>query len=151
MFFFLQHKAAYEIRISDWSSDVCSSDLNPHGGARIGSEKRLDTPERFSGEAAVQNASLIDFAGPSRATPVALAHRLSVGTVALTRCTLHPNPGRRIGAVQLTVAVHQGAPFRMEWRMPGRDRLQQRHITPGPVPITSRSEGRRVGNEVVRT
>src|SRR3546814_5529489 len=29
MFFFLfKHKTAYEMRISDWSSDVCSSDLN---------------------------------------------------------------------------------------------------------------------------
>src|SRR3546814_6127041 len=28
MFFFCKHKAAYEMRISDWSSYVCSSDLN---------------------------------------------------------------------------------------------------------------------------
>src|SRR3546814_3072463 len=27
MLFFFKHKTAYEIRISDWSSDVCSSDL----------------------------------------------------------------------------------------------------------------------------
>src|SRR3546814_2098954 len=27
-FFFFKQKTAYEIRISDWSSDVCSSDLN---------------------------------------------------------------------------------------------------------------------------
>src|SRR3546814_10848813 len=27
MFFFLKQKTAYEMRISDWSSDVCSSDL----------------------------------------------------------------------------------------------------------------------------
>src|SRR3546814_1406249 len=26
-FFFFQQKTAYEVRISDWSSDVCSSDL----------------------------------------------------------------------------------------------------------------------------
>src|SRR3546814_5901337 len=26
-FFFVKHKTAYEMRISDWSSDVCSSDL----------------------------------------------------------------------------------------------------------------------------
>src|SRR3546814_13945532 len=26
-FFFVQHKTAYEMRISDWSSDLCSSDL----------------------------------------------------------------------------------------------------------------------------
>src|SRR3546814_5354755 len=28
MFFFFQQKTAYEMRISDWSSDVCSSDLH---------------------------------------------------------------------------------------------------------------------------
>src|SRR3546814_9481460 len=27
MFFFFKQKMAYELRISDWSSDVCSSDL----------------------------------------------------------------------------------------------------------------------------
>src|SRR3546814_7121422 len=27
-FFFCKQKTAYELRISDWSSDVCSSDLN---------------------------------------------------------------------------------------------------------------------------
>src|SRR3546814_7398824 len=29
MFFFFKQKTAYEMRISDWSSDVCSSDLVP--------------------------------------------------------------------------------------------------------------------------
>src|SRR3546814_1502492 len=29
MFFFFKQKTAYEMRISDWSSDVCSSDLKP--------------------------------------------------------------------------------------------------------------------------
>src|SRR3546814_5275019 len=28
--FFCKQKTAYEMRISDWSSDVCSSDLTPH-------------------------------------------------------------------------------------------------------------------------
>src|SRR3546814_1176026 len=27
LFFFFKHKTAYELRISDWSADVCSSDL----------------------------------------------------------------------------------------------------------------------------
>src|SRR3546814_18381207 len=33
-FFFFKQKTAYEMRISDWSSDVCSSDLRgaPRGG-----------------------------------------------------------------------------------------------------------------------
>src|SRR3546814_4634792 len=29
LFFFFKQKTAYEMRISDWSSDVCSSDLTP--------------------------------------------------------------------------------------------------------------------------
>src|SRR3546814_2447413 len=29
MLFFFKQKTAYEMRISDWSSDVCSSDLSP--------------------------------------------------------------------------------------------------------------------------
>src|SRR3546814_3851511 len=32
-FFFFKQKTAYEMRISDWSSDVCSSDLARHPGA----------------------------------------------------------------------------------------------------------------------
>src|SRR3546814_8663080 len=36
MFFFFKQKTAYEMRISDWSSDVCSSDLNrPEMGPRL--------------------------------------------------------------------------------------------------------------------
>src|SRR3546814_7129390 len=31
--FFFKHKTAYEMRISDWSSDVCSSDLHAIGSA----------------------------------------------------------------------------------------------------------------------
>src|SRR3546814_5420362 len=31
-FFFFKQKTAYEMRISDWSSDVCSSDLPDQGG-----------------------------------------------------------------------------------------------------------------------
>src|SRR3546814_5916864 len=32
LFFFFKQKTAYEMRISDWSSDVCSSDLLGPGG-----------------------------------------------------------------------------------------------------------------------
>src|SRR3546814_6075739 len=34
MMFFFKQKTAYEMRISDWSSDVCSSDLHAAGAAR---------------------------------------------------------------------------------------------------------------------
>src|SRR3546814_10625687 len=32
LFFFFKQKSAYELRISDWSSDVCSSDLGSFHG-----------------------------------------------------------------------------------------------------------------------
>src|SRR3546814_6327005 len=34
-FFFFKQKTAYELRISDWSSDVCSSDLFPDAGTAL--------------------------------------------------------------------------------------------------------------------
>src|SRR3546814_4302951 len=51
MFFFCKQKTAYDLRISDWSSDVCSSDLV--GAARIdGAGESLDRGEGEFGEAA---------------------------------------------------------------------------------------------------
>src|SRR3546814_15844773 len=44
-FFFFKQKTAYEMRISDWSSDVCSSDLNPpyaRAGALRGRTRRAN-------------------------------------------------------------------------------------------------------------
>src|SRR3546814_11816128 len=35
-FFFFKQKTAYEMRISDWSSDVCSSDLQPAAAVALG-------------------------------------------------------------------------------------------------------------------
>src|SRR3546814_7740025 len=35
VFFFFKQKTAYEMRISDWSSDVCSSDLQRHAGHEL--------------------------------------------------------------------------------------------------------------------
>src|SRR3546814_7991443 len=35
VFFFVKQKTAYEVRISDWSSDVCSSDLAGLAGSGV--------------------------------------------------------------------------------------------------------------------
>src|SRR3546814_7117263 len=35
LFFFFKQKTAYEMRISDWSSDVCSSDLAAEAAAMV--------------------------------------------------------------------------------------------------------------------
>src|SRR3546814_7363449 len=39
-FFFFKQKTAYEMRISDWSSDVCSSDLDTPGATSYYRETR---------------------------------------------------------------------------------------------------------------
>src|SRR3546814_3964421 len=41
LFFFFKQKTAYEMRISDWSSDVCSSDLTIY--ERLAEEGLLQT------------------------------------------------------------------------------------------------------------
>src|SRR3546814_3501341 len=41
LFFFFKQKTAYEMRISDWSSDVCSSDLEPTAGVDIELRQQL--------------------------------------------------------------------------------------------------------------
>src|SRR3546814_5760554 len=44
--FFFKQKTAYEMRISDWSSDVCSSDLSSHFGCnRRGCGDRREASE----------------------------------------------------------------------------------------------------------
>src|SRR3546814_3811799 len=56
MFFFFKQKTAYEMRISDWSSDVCSSDLDLHDARHVGRIVQLDHP-------AVGHVDLIDHRG----------------------------------------------------------------------------------------
>src|SRR3546814_4829027 len=46
VFFFFKQKTAYEMRISDWSSDVCSSDLGRCGPSRIVELHALQFPRR---------------------------------------------------------------------------------------------------------
>src|SRR3546814_4443128 len=47
-FFFFKQKTAYEMRISDWSSDVCSSDLGaPHARFRTAPVRRRARPRTW--------------------------------------------------------------------------------------------------------
>src|SRR3546814_5989076 len=61
-FFFFKQKTAYEMRISDWSSDVCSSDL--HANVRIAAGNIL--PAGFEiGRAIVDDDDVISVPGKS--------------------------------------------------------------------------------------
>src|SRR3546814_9801914 len=57
-FFFFKQKTAYEMRISDWSSDVCSSDLR----LKTGEGQRLDTSLMEAGITLTYWQSAIAFA-----------------------------------------------------------------------------------------
>src|SRR3546814_10610121 len=49
LFFFFKQKTAYEMRISDWSSDVCSSDLVHHAGGVLDAfGEPQDAVERYA-------------------------------------------------------------------------------------------------------
>src|SRR3546814_4724956 len=45
-FCFFKQKTAYEMRISDWSSDVCSSDLQAEDDSLFGFIARVDEKDR---------------------------------------------------------------------------------------------------------
>src|SRR3546814_2168535 len=43
-FFFFKQNTAYDMRISDWSSDVCSSDLHPNDHVNMGQSSNDSFP-----------------------------------------------------------------------------------------------------------
>src|SRR3546814_15800238 len=51
MIFFFKQKTAYEMRISDWSSDVCSSDLRQRRARRLDLPLRPTLDRRSAGRA----------------------------------------------------------------------------------------------------
>src|SRR3546814_1862694 len=49
LFFFVKQKTAYEMRISDWSSDVCSSDLLKKDGISVVDSLNSESTTNHSG------------------------------------------------------------------------------------------------------
>src|SRR3546814_13042456 len=56
-FFFFKQKTAYEMRISDWSSDVCSSDLLALGDYRRGVGEDAQHVQRAVGNHELERAA----------------------------------------------------------------------------------------------
>src|SRR3546814_5580907 len=69
-FFFFKQKTAYEMRISDWSSDVCSSDLH--------ARKAFAGPIAF-----LKSAPSLQFLPDAAVPEVAFAGRSNVGKSSL--------------------------------------------------------------------
>src|SRR3546814_4495662 len=60
IFFFFKQKTAYELRISDWSSDVCSSDLGPGVRLRLAAVEVAAGGGRGAGAAAGAGEEVFD-------------------------------------------------------------------------------------------
>src|SRR3546814_14802995 len=82
MFFFFKQKTAYEMRISDWSSDVCSSDLTDlqfpivaDADLKIARMYDMIHPEQ-SETAAVRSVFIID---PNKKIRLTMTYPMSVG------------------------------------------------------------------------
>src|SRR3546814_4913818 len=76
LFFFFKQKTAYEMRISDWSSDVCSSDLNSDGQRQVDRPGRGEREDRGPPSPAHQNSrcTFRHFVPSSDASPM-VRHR----------------------------------------------------------------------------
>src|SRR3546814_3309824 len=97
-FFFFKQKTAYEMRISDWSSDVCSSDLD---------FIVVDGAEGGTGAAPVEFA---DHVGTPLLEALRLVHNTLIGVNLRGRIRLGAS-GKIITAFDLARAMAMGA----EW------------------------------------
>src|SRR3546814_11525677 len=119
-FFFFKQKTAYEMRISDWSSDVCSSDLQE--------SERLIEP-------GAPRLLVVRRARKHLALPVAPAHPAAFGDGAIDLFLK-----RRVEAIECLVAVIEPEPMRSRRRQRIVDIARKRR-TERP----DRSEESRVG------
>lgn len=79
---------------------------------------------------------LIDFGAETPPAWLSYTERVVHGEVGVSRCTFEPNPGAEIAATQFTVAIHEGTPFQMEWRLPETHEIERRRIVPGDLCIS---------------
>src|SRR3546814_1713336 len=112
--FFFNHKTAYEMRISDWSSDVCSSDLCHDLRNLLRADVLRDRRPPDQARTDRQQAARSRRRRASR-WPRAAAGKLNMkksilillaGTTLLAGCNLAPKYDRPAGAVP--VALPQG-------------------------------------------
>src|SRR3546814_5992881 len=90
IFFFFKQKTAYEMRISDWSSDVCSSDL------ALGVTYQSPQTDRYNYPEAYLRAKVIGMLGGRAAEEVVYGTRRSeerrVGKECVSTCRSRWSP-----------------------------------------------------------
>src|SRR3546814_16855783 len=118
LIFIFKHKTAYEMRISDWSSDVCSSDLavDAHTGRR--GARRADVDGHDAGVVAHLRHEVALLGEQGRVVVLAQAHGVEDGVEGDdVRRTLDPGTGR------VEQEVDRGRPGGEARRGRGRDVL----------------------------
>ena len=80
----------------------------------------------------------IDFRSTPPIRALAFKDRLGLGSIALVRGISRPIEGLRVSASQVTVAIHEGETFRMDWRAPDSDRLRSSKIPRGHAHVGDR-------------
>jgi AraC family transcriptional regulator len=78
---------------------------------------------------------LIDFASSEPSHGLTFNGHLSVGPVTLTHCTSRPIEGRRLGASQIIVALHDGEAFNLDWRGAESDRIRSSTVSHGQAHV----------------
>src|SRR3546814_14356231 len=126
IFFFFNLKTAYEMRISDWSSDVCSSDLS--GQFLIDSEASLSGVEArpIGGRAPTAAAKPVN--GPALYETVGRIEQITPRSV-----TFSPEPVPALGWTAMTMTFRLLAPTSTRGHQTGhRDRFTFVHPPTGP-------------------
>src|SRR3546814_15458897 len=98
-FFFFKQKTAYEMRISDWSSDVCSSDLVVASLCRAADAVAHAWPTCFTDHARQGNGGVRTTASaPAQAVRRGRDSRQDERRGRQLECALRGLPGRRLAA-----------------------------------------------------
>jgi AraC family transcriptional regulator len=80
---------------------------------------------------------LIDFGCEIPPARLSYAERIVHDGLSVSRCLLQPNPGVRIGTVQHTVIIHEGAPFDLDWRLPDSGATERHRVVADDLHINA--------------
>src|SRR3546814_4568096 len=114
IFFFFQEKTAYEMRISDWSSDVCSSDLlMPWKESSVEEERLRFVARLLNGESMTEVCRSF---GISRKTGYKIFNRYKeIGPVALSDRSRRPVRYANQLPEQIERLIDEAKPGKPHW------------------------------------
>src|SRR3546814_7956429 len=105
MFFFFKQKTAYEMRISDWSSDVCSSDLKESEGLILLTSNGDIVNEILRAENAKEKEYLV---GVNREVSDEFLRGMARGDIVMHGQRTRPCRATRLGKLGFRIVLTQG-------------------------------------------